>query len=310
MAPEYRSRLWDGPIGRLPKSPMPLNVRTRHAYAGAKWDGYDVVYDVAPDVFGYGVLLLPKDIPAGERRPVVVAQHGLEGRPQDMFACPEIDRNADGSYTGNFHYYGNVGSRLADRGYIVYMPQNPYIGDFRPINRLANPLSLSLYSFILAQHDRMLDWLSSLPNVDASKIGFYGLSYGGKTAIRVPPLLDRYALSICSGDYNRWIDKVTTTEYGFSYMFTHEWEIDEFDLGSVADHAEMAKLMAPRPFMIERGHRDGVGIDEWVAYEYAPVKRFYDEMGIGDRTEFEYFNGPHMMHLQGTLEFLRKYLGR
>ena len=62
--------------------------------------------------------------------------------------------------------------------------------------------------------------------------------------------------------------------------------------------------------MVERGHRDGVGIDEWVALEYAPVKRFYDEMGIGDRTEFEYFNGPHMMHMQGTLEFLRKHLGR
>ena len=69
---------------------------------------------------------------------------------------------------------------LAERGYVVYMPQNPYIGDFRPINRLANPLGLSLFSFILAQHDRMLDWLSSLPYVDASKIGFYGLSYGGK----------------------------------------------------------------------------------------------------------------------------------
>ena len=74
--------------------------------------------------------------------------------------------------------------------------------------------------------------------------------------------------------------------------------------------AEMAKMIAPRPFMVERGHRDGVGIDEWVAFEYAKVKRFYDEMGIGDRTEFEYFNGPHMIHGVGTVEFLRKHLGR
>jgi len=310
MAPEYRSKLWDGPIGRLPGSTGPLNLRTRLAYRDKAWDGYDVVYDVAPEVFGYGVLLIPKGIARGERRPVVVAQHGLEGRPQDMFGCPEIDRQPDGSYTGNFHYYQNVGSRLAERGYVVYMPQNPYIGDFRPINRLANPLGLSLFSFILAQHGRMLDWVSSLPYVDASKIGFYGLSYGGKTAVRVPPLLERYALSICSGDYNEWIWKVTTTDYPFSYMFPGEWEMDGFGLRSVANHSEMAKLMAPRPFMVERGHRDGVGIDAWVAYEYAPVKRFYDEMGIGDQTEFEYFNGPHMMHLQGTLEFLRKHLGR
>jgi len=212
IAPEYRSKLWDGPIGRLPKSSLPPNVRTRRAYQDTAWDGYDVVYDVAPQVFGYGVLLVPKGISPGDRRPVVVAQHGLEGRPQDMFACPEIDRKPDGSFTGNFHYYQNVGSRLAERGYVVYMPQNPYIGDFRPINSLANPLGLSLFSFILAQHDLMLDWLSSLPYVDSSKIGFYGLSYGGKTAVRVPPLLERYALSICSGDYNEWISKVTTTD--------------------------------------------------------------------------------------------------
>ena len=165
MAPEYRSKLWDGPIGRLPKSSAPLNVRTRKSWSDPKWDGYEVVYDVAPDVFGYGVLLVPKGIGTQERRPVVVAQHGLEGRPTDMFACPEIDRKPDGSFTGNFHYYQNVGSRLAERGYVVYMPQNPYIGDFRPINRLANPLGLSLFSFILAQHDRMLDWISSLPYV-------------------------------------------------------------------------------------------------------------------------------------------------
>ncbi|MCX6619534.1 MAG: dienelactone hydrolase family protein [Acidobacteria bacterium] len=308
MGEEYRSKLWDGVIGRMPKSTLPLNVRTRRAYQGRGWDGYEVQYDVAPEVFGYGVLLVPRGLYPGDRRPVVVVQHGLEGRPQDLFGLPEEDRK-NGVYT-NFHYYGNSGSKLAERGYVVYMPQNPYIGDFRPINRWGNPLGLSLFSFILAQHDRLLDWLETLPQVDGSKIGFYGLSYGGKTAVRVPPLLGRYVLSICSGDFNEWISKVTTTEHPFTYMFTHEWEIDEFDLGSVANHSEMAKMMAPRPFMVERGHRDGVGIDEWVAGEYAAVKRFYDEMGIGDRAEFEYFNGPHMMHLEGTLEFLKKHLGR
>lgn len=308
MAPEYRAKLWDEAIGRLPGATVPLNVRTNQKYSGAKWKGYDVMYDVYPDVFGYGVLLVPAGIPQGERRPVVVAQHGLEGRPQHLFGLEEVDR-ANGTFT-NFHYYQNIGSKLADLGYIVYMPQNPYIGDFRKINRLANPLGLSLFSFILAQHDRLLDWLSSLPFVDPARIGFYGLSYGGKTAVRVPPLLDRYAISICSGDFNEWIYKVSTVDAPYSYMFTHEYEIPEFDLASVANHAEMAKMMAPRPFMVERGHRDGVGVDEWVAYEYAKVKRFYDEMGIGSRTEFEYFNGPHMIHGVGTVEFIRKHLGR
>ena len=57
-----------------------------------------------------------------------------------------------------------------------------------------------------------------LPFVDASRIGFYGLSYGGKTAVRVPPLLDGYALSICSGDFNEWVWKTTSVDSRYSYM--------------------------------------------------------------------------------------------
>ena len=111
MAPEYRSKLWDGPIGRLPKSSVPLNVRTRHAYQDNDWDGYEVVYDVAPDVFGYGVLLVPKGIRPANDALLWLRNMAWKDGPQDMFACPEIDRKPDGSFTGNFHYYQNVGSR-------------------------------------------------------------------------------------------------------------------------------------------------------------------------------------------------------
>ena len=299
-----RQRLWNDVIGRLPKSDVPINVRQRQAYQGTGWTGFDVTYDVAPDVIGYGVLLVPNGIPAGERRPVVVAQHGLQNKPQDMFDQPESDKSP------GFRYYQNIGNKLVARGYVVYLPQNPYTGDFRPIQRLANPLGLSLFSFIIAQHDRALDFLSALPYVDPKRIGFYGLSYGGKTALRVPAMLDRYAFSICSGDFNEWVHKVVTVDDANSYMFLQEYEMPEFDLASVANHAEMAMMIAPRPFMVERGHRDGVGLDEWVGFEYAKVKRYYDEQGIGDRTEIEWFNGPHMMHCVGTLEFIRKWFGR
>ena len=301
-APEYRARFWDEILGRAPEPSVAANVRTRKSYERDKWTGYEVAYDVYPELIGYGVLLLPKDIKPGERRPVIVTQHGLNGRPHDLFSRPTTERA--------YEVYRNIGSVLADRGYVVYLPQNPYIGDFRPINRWAHPLGLSMFSLILAQQQRLLDWLVTLPFVDEAKIGFYGLSYGGKTALRVPPLLNRYALAICSGDFNEWIYKVTTVDAPYSYMFTEENEVQEFGLANVANHAEMAKMMAPRPFMVERGHRDGVGVDQWVAYEYAKVRRFYDEMGIGDRTAIEFFNGPHRINGEGTLEFLKRFLGR
>jgi hypothetical protein len=82
----------------------------------------------------------------------------------------------------------------------------------------------------------------------------------------------------------------------------------EFDLGNTFNYAEMASLIAPRPFMVERGHHDGVAPDEWVAYEYAKVRRFYVGLGLGGRTEIEFFDGPHTIHGVGTFEFLHRHL--
>ena len=293
------SRLRHDLIGELPRSGIPLNPRTREIQAGPNTRTYEVMLDAAPGVIAYGVLLVPASVRDGQRRPAVVMQHGLDGRPQSLFG-----------QTGGrlLDVYGNIGQRLADEGFVVYMPQNPYIHDFRPISRLANPLGLTIFSFILRQHERTLDWLSTLPFVDAKRIGFYGLSYGGKTALRVPPLDARYAVTICSGDFNEWVRKLTTNSEPYSYMFTREYEILEFDLAGIASHAEMAMLTAPRPFMVERGHSDGVGIDEWVAYEYAKVRRFYAQQRLADKTEIAFFNGPHRIDGPATIAFLKRFL--
>jgi hypothetical protein len=157
-------------------------------------------------------------------------------------------------------------------------------------------------------NQRTLEWLGGQPFVAPAHIAFYGLSYGGKTAVRVPPLLPNYALSICSADFNEWILKNTSVEQPFSYMFTQEYEMPEFNLGNTFNYAELAGLMAPRPFMVERGHHDGVSIDEWVAYEYAKVRRLYTRLGIPQRTAIEFFDGPHQIHAVGTFEFLHRFL--
>ncbi|MBI4622032.1 MAG: hypothetical protein HY736_02285 [Verrucomicrobia bacterium] len=94
----------------------------------------------------------------------------------------------------------------------------------------------------MAQHDRIIDWLSSQPNVD---------TFG---------------------------------------------------------HAEQAALIAPRPFMIERGYVDGVGLDEWVSFEYAKVNRLYAKLWIPKQTEIEYFDSPHTIHGVGTMTFLHRHL--
>jgi dienelactone hydrolase len=307
--PEYdavrnsvRKEFWEKVIGKISTDYVPPNPRSRQIHDKEKWRGYDVMLDVHADIFAWGVLLVPKDLKQDERRPVVVCQHGLEGLPEDTIT--------DDPKSKGYGSYKAFAAKLCERGFIVYVPHNPYRGwdKFRVLQRKANPLGLSLFSFIIAQHDVTTKWLASLPFVDPERIGFYGLSYGGKTAMRVPAVLDRYCLSICSADFNDWVTKNATTEHGFSYVFTNEYEIFEWDLAHTFNYAEMALLIAPRPFMVERGHDDGVGTSEHVGYEFAKVRRGYDKLGIGERAEIEWFNGPHTINGVGTFKFLHKWL--
>ena len=294
---QYRQIFQDEIIGRFEDNFLPPDAHTRKLYDNDRWTGYEVQIDVFTGLQAAGILLIPKDIREGERRPVVVCQHGRDGFPQKLI---------DDGYTA----YNNTGSKLADQGFVVYAPYNPYRGEekYRWLVRKATAVGKSMFSFIIPQHEQTLRWLGSLPFVDKDRIAFYGLSFGGETAMRVPSVLKGYCLSICSGDFGDYTRKVTDTHFSRGFMNSMEWEIPVFNMGSTFSHAEMAYLIFPRPFMVERGHDDLVQQTEWVSYEYGKVKYLYDQFGFGDRTDIEYFNGGHSMRGEGTFEFLHKHL--
>lgn len=295
----YRDFFRNRVIGHFPHELQPPRPRTRKIAESEQWVRYEVVLDVFDEVFAYGILTVPRGIEAGERRPVVVCQHGLEGRPQSVIG------------EEGFRAYKAFATKLAERGFVTFAPQNIYIfkDRFRTLQRKANPLRKTLFSIMVPQHQQIVDWLQAQPFVDPDRVAFYGLSYGGKSAMRIPALVTDYCLSICSADFNEWVRKNASTQHSFSYVWTGEYEIFEFDLGSTFNYAEMAALIAPRPFMVERGHFDGVGIDEWVAYEFAKVRFLYAaRLGLGERCEIEWFVGPHTINGQGSFEFLHRHL--
>ena len=319
---EYRRYFHDEVIGPAPPAASlgnaPGRARSRLLKANEQYKLYEVVLEVWPEVPAWAYLLIPaaaaakmpatgtpgpqrpksSSLPHPKPCPVVVGQHGLGGDPTALLK--------EGTYR-------RLARVLAENGFVVLAPQIPVIGplgdEFRVLQRKANLLGLSLFSFITAIHRQWLSWLAEQPFVDADRMALYGLSYGGKTALRVPALLPEYKVVICSGDFNEWIMKTVSVHFPTSYMFTGEYEIPEFDIGNTFNHAEMAYLIAPRPFMVERGHYDPCGEDEWVAGEYAKVRRLYNKLQLGENTEIEFFMGGHQINLQGTLSFLRRHLG-
>ena len=293
---KYRDYFWEEILGKFSDPLVDPNPRSRKIYDKELWAGYEVALDVFEDLIAPGVLLVPKDVREGEKRPVVVVQHGRNGLSEIMIE-------------GNTSYY-DIAARLAERGFIVYAPYGLFRGEdqYRWLDRKANAVKKTLFSFIVSQHDQTLRWLGSLPFVDPARIAFYGKSYGGETAMRVPAVLEGYSLSICSADFGDWTRKVADTRFHNSFMNTIEWEMPYFNMGSTFSYAEMAYLIFPRPLMVERGRHDLVQPDEWVAYEYAKVDHLYEQFNLSDKTTIEYFNGGHASRNEGTFKFLHKHL--
>ncbi len=168
----------DDVIGRFDDPLLPPDPRSRKVYDEPKFTGYEVVLDVFPDVIAYGILLVPKGIKDGERRPVVVCQHGLEGRPQDV-ADPKVDnpsttssprpaRRAEGS------------SRSRRRTCTSSATASAPSSARRTRSRRRSSRSSS------PSTSRSPTGSRRCPFVDPARIGFYGLSYGGKSAMRIP----------------------------------------------------------------------------------------------------------------------------
>ena len=297
------ARRWlEESVGVLPPYIGAMRPRERTVAEDTGWTGLSITIDALPGVIAQGVILRPKGLREFERRPLVVVQHGLMGRPESLFHQPTDSQE--------YRTYRNFAERLVAEGFIVFCPQNPYSGDFRHLQMLANPRGLSLFSFIQAQYRRLLDYLVKLPYVDGNRIVYYGLSYGGATALRVPNFEPRFRGIVCGGNFNEWIRKLVLPELPYAYVHTKEYEIYEWNMANIASHAELAALAAklhprPIPFLVERGHRDKVSTDEWVEYEFTRLKGYVKDPRL---RRLSYFDGEHRTDGAAAIPFLKEVI--
>ncbi|CAK9052634.1 Alpha/beta hydrolase family protein, partial [Durusdinium trenchii] len=251
-AERYRDFVHDGFIGKLPIPDTPLNVRSRLVIDEPSHVGYEIVLDVIP----------PAAPPSGQEADWGVIAGGILLLPKNLredATCPVVvcQHGLEGVPMDTITTDQSERAWRAYKGFSTTLVRRGFI-----VYAPQNPYR-GFDAFRVLQR-------KSNP-VGEENVG--------------------YCLSICSADFNEWIRKNASTEDRYSYVLTREYEIFEWNMGHIAGYAELSSLMAPRPFMVERGHHDGVAPDEWVGWEFARVRRHYDLLGIGDRTEIEWFVG-------------------
>ncbi|MGI6074529.1 MAG: dienelactone hydrolase family protein [Fermentimonas sp.] len=294
---QWRSFFKTEMIGWTDDSLLPINARTKLVEKKEAYSCYEVLIDVLPHIEMWGVLTVPNGINNGEKRPVVVMQHGRDGNPYTA-----LDENGS--------YYG-IARRLAEQGFVVFTPFGNWTGEtrFRWIDRIARPAKNTIWSTIGRQHQQLFRWFHTLPFVDPERVGFYGKSIGGQAASLIPSMLPEYALSINCAYFNESARKESSIYYRASFVYHVDSEMPMWNRAHRLEYAEMANLLIfPRPFMVEHGRKDGIAPKGWVEYEYGKVQRYYRTRGMSDRTEIDLHDGGHIIHAKRTVPFLLKHL--
>jgi cephalosporin-C deacetylase-like acetyl esterase len=303
-------------VGVIPIDKVPMNARTALVAETDKFLAYDVFLDVVPGVEVYGQLLVPRAVGGAmpARLPAVVCQHGFGGAPKYVSGVGDHLETND-------HFYHRFGQRLAERGYVIFAPyltvpevhQAPAIvhrADLvNPLVRLAAPLGMMRTSIELAKLHRVVDFLQSLSFVDPSRIGYYGLSYGGYSALWMPPLEPRLKLTVISAFFNDWRTMLTdTTQYGNAYWSLPDEDFYNWNVLNRFVHTQMIAAMWPRPVCIEYGSEDRVTTPAWHQRAWQEVNVFAAWWEMQGKIDDDDFLGPHTIHGIGTFFFLDRWL--
>ena len=165
-------------------------------------------------------------------------------------------------------------------------------------------------SIELAKLHRIVDFLQSLPFVDGQRIGYYGLSYGGYSAIWMPPLEPRLRFTIISGHFNDWRQEI---DCGGSNTTTGALPDEDFYNWNVLNrftHPELIAAMWPRPVCIEWGLQDSITTPEWHKRSLggSEQRNYMNPWDMTDKVVDEDFIGPHTIHGIGTFFFADRWL--
>lgn len=251
---------------------------------------------------------LPAGGGKGKKFPAVVCCHGhswgkncymgLNAREEDV--PPE--------------YHKNLGIRLAQEGYVAIAPDwrgfgerrelpenNPSPRDICDVGNLwTQTFGFNLLALDVRDGMCAIDYLATRNDVDISRVGCVGLSFGGTMTTFLSATDPRITAACISGYLDGTMDGLSHWNLCGSQTLP--------GLLAWGDRAEIAGLVCPRPLLIQVGEYDSVFFAEGAVKEYRRLKRIYAAAGAGDRLGLDLFDGCHEIHVAGVLDWFGRWL--
>jgi len=193
------------------------------------------------------------------------------------------------------------GERLTDFSYLADRPGSDSPGTCDHTAKLAFTLGGSAVGLRVFDARRLIDFLETRPEVDASRIGAMGLSGGGMNTFFSTCLDDRIRACVVSGYYSTFKDSILAMHHCTCNFVP--------GLARFGEMYDLVGLIAPRPLLVQAGDHDPIFPIRAVKSSVARARQVYRVFGAEEQLETDYFEGRHRMHGARACAFLRKKLG-
>lgn len=213
----------------------------------------------------------------------------------DKAVLDDADGWATNCYGGQY-----VGDYLAAHGYVVISVDALYWGErgrkegadgSKYADNAGNFMMLgrSLSAFMNFEDMYTADYLSTLPQVDAKRIGCMGFSMGGYRAWMLSALSDKVKVgaAIC------WMN---TTDCQFSWEYGRERGGFANMLPGIRrylDYPHIASIACPKPMLFLNGEHDKLFPPVGVKAAFSEMRKVWESRSAGDRLETELWDMPH-----------------
>ncbi len=188
------------------------------------------------------------------------------------------------------------GERQTDFSYLNTTIGQPVPTTCHHTAMLAFHLGGSAVGLRVRESRRLVDYLLTRPEVDASRIGAMGISGGGMHTFFSTSLDERIRACVISGYYSTFRDSVLAMDH-CSCNFIPGLHV----FGEMYD---LVGLIAPRPMLVEAGTYDPIFPLEAVKRSVERAREVYSVFGAGDRVETDFFEGRHQISGRKAYRFL------
>ena len=241
---------------------------------------YRLTVYVTDEIPFYALLILPHGVT--EPMPLVIAQHGGGGTPE---LCSDL-------YGKN--NYNHMVRRCLSRGAAVLAPQllmwatkeietqraHPIAHDRAHTDAMLKRFGSSITALEISGIRRCLDYACSRSDIDSTRIGMMGLSYGGYFTLHTMAVEPRIKAGYSAGAFNSR-DMHCLSDWSYP------------NAAFLLQDAEVAALCAPRKLYVQVGMADTVFDYHGAVKEAQQAKAYYQQLGAAENFQFDLWPGGH-----------------